>query len=450
MTLTQAIKNASAMTLIQAIENAFLYNAKWKAAVLEDSAVKQDSFTAKMAFAPSANVNLSTGPTYTKSKSSSEGVKNPDQQNKEYSKQAGLSVNQKILDFSSFAQIKNANESVLVSNSNLQKIKQDVIIETLSAYMGLWAARENVKISEKNEQNIEQDLLASRKRLEVGIGILQDVAANEAAYAEAVYYRIDAQAKLATAVAEFEKTVGVMPNGDLVMPGLPKNIPDELGKFLASALKDNPSVKQSRYQESVALSSVDVQKGALMPNVTLSANASRNLGERNTKTPSSIYPTVNNQSSNLSAKIELTVPLLAFSNYSRIKHANIKAESAHMNYQLTRQEIEKSCYSLWAQFETSKAQIKQAELAVKSAEIAAKGMRQCLTLGTKSTTDVLQQEQKLLQARRNSVEARRVFIITAYNLIALMGQLDLLNVVEKVNIPETEVGNVIDEEISVG
>ena len=103
----------------------------------------------------------------------------------------------------------------------------------------------------------------------------------------------------------------------------------------------------------------------------------------------------------------------------------MEAQSAKMNYILMRQEVTKACHSYWAQLQTTKAQVQQAELAVKSAEIAVDGMRQCLTVGTKSTTDVLQQEQRLLQSRKSRVEATKNYIMTAFTLMSLAGRLSL-------------------------
>jgi TolC family type I secretion outer membrane protein len=417
--------NANAITLEEAIKQAFTHNAKWLAAVLEDQANQQATKTAMAAFYPSISADASMGDR------SSNNISQARDQNtlseKSHSKTSSLSLSakQSLLNFSTFAQVKQAKENANASKYNLAKTKQDIILAVLEAYLGLWAAYENVKISRQNEKNLAQDLDVSRKRLEVGIGIRQDVAANEAAHAEAVYHRIDAESKLASAVAEFKKTVGVEPDGRLEPLELPTCLPDDFDKFMVETARRNPSLIASRYQTQASEADVDTQRGALMPTVGLSVEASNSLSDVDSRYHGVLTPNKDQLARNFSATVSLSVPILTCPSYGRIRQASLKAQSAKMNYLLMRQEVTKACHSYWAQFQTTKAQVKQAELAVKSAEIAVDGMRQCLTVGTKSTTDVLQQEQRLLQCRKSRVEATKNYIMTAFTLMSLAGRLGL-------------------------
>ncbi|MDR1474954.1 MAG: TolC family outer membrane protein [Holosporales bacterium] len=422
--------DANAVTLEDAIKKAFKHNAKWIAAVLENQANQQESSTAMAAFAPSINATASMGRNSSKTTQQDNNGKDIASEEKQNSKQVGLSLKQSILNFSSFAQVNNTKKSALASKYNLEKAKQDTIMAVVEAYMNLWAAYEHIKIRIQNEKNLARDLEASRKRLEVGIGIRQDVAANEAAHAEATYHRIDAESKLAAAIAEYEKTVGEKPDENLEPLDIPKCIPDNYDKLFAEALRNNPSLKSSKYQTLAAEASIDIQRGSLLPSVALSADINRRLSSVDSKRAGASSSSEPSASSS-SVMIELNVPLFACPSYSRIKQANLKAQAAQTNGLLMRQELEKACRLHLAQLKTTEAQIKQADFAVKSAEIAVDGMRQCLNVGTKSTTDVLQQEQKLLQSRQSRVEATKNHVITVFTLLSLTGNLNLETIAKR-------------------
>jgi outer membrane protein len=74
--------------------------------------------------------------------------------------------------------------------------------------------------------------------------------------------------------------------------------------------------------------------------------------------------------------------------------------------------------------QASKAAIASNEAAVKAAEIALEGVREEARVGQRTTLDVLNAQQTLLNARVSLVSAQRDRVVASYVVMAAIGRLD--------------------------
>jgi outer membrane protein/adhesin transport system outer membrane protein len=72
---------------------------------------------------------------------------------------------------------------------------------------------------------------------------------------------------------------------------------------------------------------------------------------------------------------------------------------------------------------TAQAQKVSYEAEVRAADLALKGVRREAEVGARTVLDILDAEQELLDARVNLVRARRDEIVSAYAVLAAIGQL---------------------------
>ncbi len=77
----------------------------------------------------------------------------------------------------------------------------------------------------------------------------------------------------------------------------------------------------------------------------------------------------------------------------------------------------------WEGFAAARASIKSAQDQVNASEIAYEGVRQEAEVGARTTLDVLNAEQELLNARVTLVTNQRNEYVAAYTLLAAMGRL---------------------------
>ena len=77
----------------------------------------------------------------------------------------------------------------------------------------------------------------------------------------------------------------------------------------------------------------------------------------------------------------------------------------------------------WGQLEAAKAQIEATQAQVSAAEIALNGVREEARVGQRTTLDVLNAQQELVNARVALVTAQRDRVVASYTLLAASGRL---------------------------
>ena len=77
----------------------------------------------------------------------------------------------------------------------------------------------------------------------------------------------------------------------------------------------------------------------------------------------------------------------------------------------------------WALLEATGFQIEGAAAQVSSAEIALNGVKEEARVGQRTTLDVLNAQQALLNARVSQVSAQRDRVVASYSVLAATGQL---------------------------
>ena len=75
----------------------------------------------------------------------------------------------------------------------------------------------------------------------------------------------------------------------------------------------------------------------------------------------------------------------------------------------------------WGAVQATKAQIESAQAQVRSSEVALNGVREEARVGQRTTLDVLNAQQTLVNARVTLVTAQRDRVVASYNLLAAVG-----------------------------
>jgi outer membrane protein len=77
----------------------------------------------------------------------------------------------------------------------------------------------------------------------------------------------------------------------------------------------------------------------------------------------------------------------------------------------------------WAGLQVARASIQAGQLEVRAAQLAFEGVNEEAKVGARTTIDVLDAEQEVLNARAGLVRARRDEYVAAYTLLAAIGRL---------------------------
>ena len=300
-----------------------------------------------------------------------------------------------------------AKESVLATRSALLNIEQEVLLAAVSAFVDVRLQLEIVALRESNVRLITQQLRASRDRFEVGEVTLTDIALAEARLAAARSGLAAAQGNLMVAKERYKATTGNYPGLLAGLPKLPataKSIEDAR----AVALRTHPFMSQAQHEARSAALRVDLAKAAMRPTLSGRAAVSEDFDGLG----------------NTSLSLTFNQTLYAGGELSALYRKSLAGKDAadaglHQTAVVVTENVGRS----WASLAVANASIEAGRLQVNAAQTAFDGVREEATLGARTTLDVLDAEQELLDARNLRLQAEASRYVGTFQLLAAMGLL---------------------------
>lgn len=313
-----------------------------------------------------------------------------------------------------------AQHQVRAGREQLSSVEQQVLLEAVTAYMNVLRDVAVVELNQNNVQVLERQLQASRDRFRVGEVTRTDVAQSEARLEGAKSTLLSSEATLAASRAQYQRVIG-RPPASLETPGDKPYLPTSLDEAIEIAVAESPNVKVARSNEEAARYGVDVAKGSLLPSIGLRAGWNRNESIAVNATGTDTSDIVDKQQS---VSVQLSVPLYSGgSRYSDVRRAKqVRSQRMMEIYQAERVAQEQALVA-WDNYRAAQGQILSSEAQVRANEIALEGVRQEAYVGSRTTLDVLNAEQELLNARVSLVRAQRNEAVAAYSLVSSIGRL---------------------------
>ncbi|MGX9965605.1 TolC family outer membrane protein [Roseomonas sp. F4] len=311
------------------------------------------------------------------------------------------------------ASTRRAENQVLAQRARLLATEQQVLSDTVNAYVAVIRDQEEVRLNINNEQVLTRQLQATNERFRVGEITRTDVAQAESRLAGTRASRADAEGRLQQSRATFARLVGQAPQR-LVAPQ-PLRVPlanaAEAGTL---AGQNNPNVVAALFDEAAARDLVDVNFSSLLPQVSLNGSTFRN--------DNSTAPDTRATGSQVTAN--LTVPLYqGGSEYSQVRQARQSAQQARQIVSDQRRAASQQATSAWETLTSARAQVESVRAQIRAAEIALDGVQREAIVGSRTTLDVLNAEQELLNARVSLVRALANVITASHSLAASVGRL---------------------------
>ncbi|MEO1137777.1 MAG: TolC family outer membrane protein, partial [Pseudomonadota bacterium] len=250
-------------------------------------------------------------------------------------------------------------------------------------------------------------------RFDVGEITRTDVAQAEARLAEARARLSSAQGDLAVARAAYAQLVGQAP-GDLeaveTLPDLPETL--EAAQSIASQFA--PALVGAREQAEISRRQVNIARGAFLPSVSLTA------GYQYAEEPS--FFVQNSEEFSFGARASMPI-FLGGLNFSRVREAKALHSSDRSRLDEAERQVEAQVISAWERLVAARAITGSAAASVEANTLALEGVRQEALVGTRTTLDVLNAEQELLNAEVSLVSAQRDVQTASFGLLAAVGML---------------------------
>jgi len=311
------------------------------------------------------------------------------------------------------AGVARAQNQVMAQRALLIDSEQSVLLDAVTAYMDVWRDEAEVRLNINNEEVIRRHLAAARDRFEVGETTRTDVAQAESRLARATAQRIAAEAQLRTSRAIFREVTGI-PAGSLPAAEAASDIPESEERVTELAQRFHPRVVSSNFRERASEREVRERYGELLPEVGLRAAVTegRDNQGRGTK----------NRAAGIFAEVSIPIYQQGLVS-SRVREARQLHSQRRLEMEQERRAAEQEGISAWEALQAARAQISSLNAEIRAAEVALEGVRDEVSVGSRTVLDLLDQEQELLDAQVNLVRARRDEVVQSYRLLAAIGRL---------------------------
>ena len=327
----------------------------------------------------------------------------------------GATVTQTLLNgFQTSNRTRLAESQVLAARETLRSIEQTVLLNAATAYMNLLRDTAIFELQRNNLTVLQEQLRQTRLRLESGNVTATDVSQSEARLEVGRTQAFAAEANYQSARAVYRQIIGIEP--DRLSPATPVDrfAPNKITLAVATGTAQSPIVSAAQHSVDVAMLQVKIAEGALYPTVSIQGSVQKN------------YETALTALETFSAGVagQLSVPIYqGGAEYATIRQAKETQGQKQLDLNVARDQARAAVVQAWAQLEAAKSSIESSKGQVKAAESALNGVREEARLGQRTTLDVLNAQQELVNARIALVSAQRDRVVNSYALLAAVGRL---------------------------
>ena len=310
--------------------------------------------------------------------------------------------------------VRSAEGNVLANRERLRLMEQSILLSVVTAYMNVLRDMAAYNLQTNNLRVLEVQLQQNRERLNEGQITPTDVAQSEARLASGRSQVSLARANLQTSQGEYRQVVGIEPTRLAPAQPVDRLLPKSLQEADYLAQQEHPAIAAALHGADVARHEVAAAEGEHYPTISLLGSVG---GRADTEAPGE-------RQTEASIVAKLSVPIYSGGATSaRIQQVKELAAQRLLNENLVRDEVRASVRGAWSALTAVKTQIVAAREQISAAERALSGVREESRVGQRTTLDVLNAQQELLNARIALVVAQRDHVVASYSVLAAVGRL---------------------------
>lgn len=412
---------ASADTLESALALAYMNNPQINAQRAAVRATDESVPQALAGYRPrvSANANLSAQSNYVVTRGAPtdpiKGFPDTTQSGGSAPRGFGATLTQNLFNgFQTASRTRQAESQVRAARETLRTTEQTVLLNAAVAYMNLLRDTAIFDLQRSNVEVLQEQLRQTKQRLESGNVTATDVYQSESRLSVGRTQLYVAEANYRTARAAYRQVIGIEPGKLMPATSVDRFFPGTLTAVTAIGINEHPTVAAAQNNVDVALFQVKIAEGALYPTLSLQGSVQKNMDIALTS-PETFTAAIGTQ---------LSVPIYqGGAEYSQIRQAKETLGQRRHDLDQARDQTRLTIAQAWAQLDASKGTIISTQGQVKSSEAALNGVREEARLGQRTTLDVLNAQQELVNSRVALVSAQRDRVVNSYTLLASVGRL---------------------------
>jgi outer membrane protein len=315
------------------------------------------------------------------------------------------------------ADTKAAQANIQAQRATLSDTEQTVLLASVQSYADLVQDTGIVDVRRNNVRVLVEQLNATRERFRVGELTITDVSQAEARLEQAKADLVLAQAQVRIDEATFQHQIGLKPGklADLPLIGA---LPASEDECVALAMDAGPRPVSAQYRISAASYGVNSAVAALLPQVSV-------IGFAQYQSDLSV-PT--DQYWQYGVRLQATVPIYQNgSEWSSIRQAKQLVGQRRNELDSARRTAAENVIRAWRNLDSARSRILSFEAQVHANEVALNGVQQEALVGSRTTLDVLNAEQELLNSQVSLLQARHDTQVSYYGVLSGIGRLTARN-----------------------
>lgn len=306
-----------------------------------------------------------------------------------------------------------AENQVMAGRADLSQTEQTVLLNAITAYMDFIRDEAVLDLQINQEKVLSKHLDSYKKRFNAGDLTRTDIAQAEARLSGAKASRIAAEGQVKVSKARYIDVIGKEPVALKDVTTFADNLPKTLDEAIEIALSGNPRIKSAEFTQMATKYNVKAREGALSPSVDLRASAGRQMNNQTVDLHDYWRVTAN-----------MSVPLYqSGSEYANVRESKQLANRARILLLRARKTVRADTTSAWETYQATKSQIESIKAQIKASKTALDGVIRENNVGQRTILDVLDAEQEHLNNQVQLVRSHREEVISAYALLAAIGQL---------------------------
>jgi outer membrane protein len=312
------------------------------------------------------------------------------------------------------AQTRQGKNSVYAARAQLIAAEQQVFLNVVSAYVTVISDRQQLALDQGDAEVLRQQLKDTEEQFQIGEITYTSVAQAQASLAQAKEQVEVAAGNLDIARENFRELVGDYP-ADVLEPPQPLLLPYTAKEQVAdAATANNPNVIAAQYTDAASKDAVDVAFAALMPQLSVTASAYTESG------PSGPHTNANGGQ----VLGQLTVPIFqGGAEYSAIRAARAHEQQTFASILDAQRTAYQTATQSWIALISSRAAIVSTNAEIKANAIALDGTEREELAGTRTTLDVLNAQEALLNSQVQQVQNIATLVTNSYTVASAVGRL---------------------------
>lgn len=291
--------------------------------------------------------------------------------------------------------------------------EQTLLLDVTRAYADVRQTMAIVEARQTTVANLTRLVEYAQAQFDAGVVTRTDVAQSQARLAQARTLLVQGQGSLAAATQAYLRLVGNAPS-NLEAPPATTGLPSDLQTALEQAVRTSPVLAGAIADTELADANVAVADSAGRPRVSveagygMGADFNDDLSETSTD----------------SVGLRVSVPLFQGGSIrSRSRQQRALRAASNLDLAAVQRTVQEGVTNAWTGLASARAAVDSAREQVEAAELAYEGVRLEQETGLRSTVEVLDQEQDLLNARIALAQAERELVVAERQLLAVTGTL---------------------------